>query len=199
MFLADSTYGNPYAPPVTDLPAPPIGAVDDAGIEAETIRWANLKHETSVRSIGLLYYLGAFSLLAMTVSSSIGLARVVGAHASAEAIGEAVGVAVVSLLFAVGSFFMGRGLRNLKRWARIPVCILQGFGLLGFPGGTLLSVYILYLLLGKKGRIVFSDGYQEVIRRTPHIKYKTSIVVWVLLAILLLTLVAVFVIPSLGL
>jgi hypothetical protein len=35
---------------------------------------------------------------------------------------------------------------------------------------------------------VFSDEYQAVIRQTPHIKYRTSIVVWICFGLLLLLL-----------
>jgi len=33
--------------------------------------------------------------------------------------------------------------------------------------------------------MVFSEEYREVIAQTPHIKYKTSTIVWILLFILL--------------
>jgi hypothetical protein len=46
--------------------------------------------------------------------------------------------------------------------------------------------YILYLLFSKKGATVFSEEYQRVIAATPEIKYRTSIVIWILLALLLL-------------
>jgi len=34
--------------------------------------------------------------------------------------------------------------------------------------------------------MVFSEEYRAVIEQTPHIKYRTSIVVWVLLGLVLL-------------
>jgi len=61
-------------------------------------------------------------------------------------------------------------------------------GLLGFPIGTLISVYILYLLFSQKGADVCSPQYQAVIAATPHIRYRTSKIV-----IGLLVLVAVLV------
>ena len=64
--------------------------------------------------------------------------------------------------------------------------VLSAIGLLGFPIGTLISAYFLYLLVSEKGKVVFSDEYKEVIRKTPHIRYKTSIVVWIFLGLLLL-------------
>ena len=85
------------------------------------------------------------------------------------------------------------GLRQLRSWARIVSGVLSGIGLLGFPLGTLLNGYILYLLFSKKGTMVFSDEYKRVIELTPGIKYRTSIVVWIFLGLLLVLLgVAVF-------
>jgi hypothetical protein len=74
----------------------------------------------------------------------------------------------------------------LRKWARIPTGILSGLGLLGFPLGTLINGYILYLIFSQKGKTVFSEEYQAVIEQTPHIKYRTSILVWILLGLVLL-------------
>jgi hypothetical protein len=41
-------------------------------------------------------------------------------------------------------------------------------------------------VLSRKGVVVFSDEYKAVIEATPEIRYKTSIVVWIFLAILLI-------------
>jgi hypothetical protein len=62
--------------------------------------------------------------------------------------------------------------------------VLSCFGLLGFPIGTLISAYFLYLLSSQKGVYIFSPEYARVIAATPHIKYKTSIIGWILLGIL---------------
>ena len=37
--------------------------------------------------------------------------------------------------------------------------------------------------------MVFSDEYRAVIEQTPHIKYRTSIIVWIVLGLLLLLIV----------
>jgi hypothetical protein len=42
----------------------------------------------------------------------------------------------------------------------------------GFFG--LIMGYMLYLLLSKKGSMVFSPEYKLIIERTPHLRYKTS-------------------------
>jgi hypothetical protein len=62
--------------------------------------------------------------------------------------------------------------------------VLSGLGLLGFPIGTAINAYILYLFLSKKGRTIFAPEYQAVIAATPEVKYRTSILVWIFLALL---------------
>ena len=74
----------------------------------------------------------------------------------------------------------------MKKSARVPTGILSGIGLLGFPLGTIINGYILYLVFSQKGTTVFSDEYHAVIAQTPHIKYRTSIVVWILVGLVLL-------------
>ena len=143
---------------------------------ADEVRRQFLKHEASVKSIGYLYYLGAFALIV------IGSAGLVGAGAAG--LGANMISSIFLVLLGIGQFFVGTGLHKLKGWARIPTIILSGIGLIGFPIGTIINAYILYLVLSKKGKMVFSDEYRAVIEQTPHIKYRTSIVVWIFLALL---------------
>jgi hypothetical protein len=161
---------NPYAAPAA--------RVEDVGqdSEAERIRWAHISHEASIKAVGLLDYLGGGMVTLSGLVMLIGAAKDPG------------GAAVMMLLFvAIGAavIFVGWGVRALKPWARIASCILSAIGLLGFPLGTIINGYILYLLLSKKGNTVFSPEYQAVVAATPHVKYKTSIVVWICLALIL--------------
>ena len=48
----------------------------------------------------------------------------------------------------------------------------------------IIPAYILYLLLSSKGAMVFSTEYKEIIARTPHVKYRTSCIVWGALIVL---------------
>ena len=151
---------------------------------AEEMRKLHISHEASVKSVGILYYLGGAVMLfgglgmaASSLSSSKGL--------------ESIPVAVFLFVLGGAYIWVGYGVRRLRRWARITAGILAGIGLLGFPLGTIINAYILYLICSKKGATVFSPEYQEVIRQTPHIKYQTSIVMWILLGILLLVIVAI--------
>jgi hypothetical protein len=87
-------------------------------------------------------------------------------------------------VLGVGTLYAGWGVRALRAWGRILGGVLSAIGLLGFPIGTLINGYILYLFLSKKGRTIFSPGYQDVIGATPDIKYRTSVVVWIFLVLL---------------
>jgi len=161
---------NPYAAPaarVDDVAAHPA---------AEAIRRAHITHEASIKAVGILYYLGGTLMTIIAVASLIGAPR-----------NDPGAAAIMLLLVAIGvaQFFAGWGVRALRRWGRIAGCVLSAIGLLGFPIGTLINAYVLYLFLSKKGRTIFSPEYQDVIAATPHVKQKTSIVVWIILALLL--------------
>jgi hypothetical protein len=101
----------------------------------------------------------------------------------------ALGAALFLLTVGGLQLWVGLGLRKLRPWTRIAAGILSGIGLIAFPLGTLINGYILYLLFSKKGSTVFSADYQRVIADTPHIKYRTSILVWIVLGLLVLVVV----------
>jgi hypothetical protein len=136
-----------------------------------------------VKSIGTLYLLGAFLLVLIGLSTAV----------TSLAVGElSFGLLVGATYAALGMLqgFVGYGVRRLQRWARIGAIIFSVMGLLALPIGTLISAYFLYLLLSEKGRIVFSDEYQRVIEQTPHMRYKTSLVVWIVLVLIVLAIAA---------
>lgn len=158
---------------------------------SEQIRQEHIKHEASVKSIGLLYFLSAgFLILSGTIAVT-----------SARGVAESVAAALVLLAFAAGFITVGIGLSRLKPWARIAGAIFSGLSLFictpvallargagGVAFGAIINAYALYLLLSRKGKTVFSDGYKQVIQDTPHIKYRTSILVWIVGGLVLLIL-----------
>jgi hypothetical protein len=146
------------------------GVVDN---ELQQIRKAHISHEASVKSVGLLYLLGA----ALMLLGCLGVIFTPG--------GDGFFVGLFAALFGVAQLWLGIGLRRLKPWARIGSGILSGLGLLAIPIGTIINAYILYLLFSKKGATVFSEDYQRVVAATPEIKYRTSIVIWIAVALLL--------------
>lgn len=144
---------------------------------ADDIRKQYLKHEASIKSVGFLYFLGGIGVC---------IAGTAGMLAPSPRAGRGA-VVLTFILFGlgIGQFCVGYGLRGLKPWARVPSGILSGLGLLAVPVGTLINAYILYLIFSKKGKMVFSDEYHDIIRQTPHINYRTSIVIWFVLVLLL--------------
>jgi hypothetical protein len=163
-----------------------------SGSAAEDVRNEYLKHEASVKSIGLLYYLGAVGFFLAGLG---GMMVALSKSSGPEAMGRAVGSGAFLLLIGILQFWIGRGLRRLNRQARIPTGILSGLGLLAIPIGTIINAYILYLIFSAKGKMVFSDEYKDVIAQTPHIKYRTSILVWILLGLIVLIIGAALILP----
>ena len=173
---------NPYAPPKAQVE----DVVPFAG-EADAIRREHIQREAAVRSIGILYYLVGGGLL-------LGAVIFVGGFAGRGSTGGGVPIAVLGVIFlafGLGLIFAGRGIRNLRPWARIVAIVLAILGLLRPPTGTVINIYILYLLFSEKGRRIFESDYPETIAATPDVKSRTSIVVWVFLGILVLVLLAV--------
>lgn len=101
-------------------------------------------------------------------------------------LGFIIGLFLFAVCVGIFQLMVGLGMRKVKPWVKIPATILAVLGMLNVPVGTLLSLYILYLLHSSKGKIVLAESYQQVIAQTPEIKYKTSIIVKVLVVILLL-------------
>ena len=170
---------NPYASPsaAAAAVAPPS--------EVEAIRNQYLNHEASVKSIGTLYMLGAIFLVPISLFMIIGglTGNFAGEVVAENAVMIVIGVLYLGLGIAQGVTAIG--LRKLQPWARIVASIFSVIGLSGIPVGTLICAYFLYLLLSKKGSFVFSEEYKRVIEATPHIKYRTPIIVIILLALLL--------------
>ncbi len=180
---------NPYAPTV-DVGA----AVDESDVEV--FRNHYLKHEASIKSLGLLYLIpGGFLLVGGVVALALALISLVTAGAGFQTADQVAGLLIgICLYGGLGTLYCytGIGLRRFWPSARIIGSIFSVLGLLAVPIGTLISGYFLYLLVSEKGRIVFSEPYQEAIRQTPHIKYKTPLLVKVLAGILLLLIFVLF-------
>ena len=180
---------NPYAPPKA--------AVEDVVAfsgEAEEIRREHIQREAAIRSIGILYYIGGVALCVVALAALAGSnAGLVGMGVKGKAPLGFMGVFL--LAFAVGALFVGRGLRKLRPWARIASIVMSILGLLNPPTGTLVNIYILYLLFSEKGRRIFESDYPEIVAATPDVKARTSIVVWVFVGLLVVALLAAVLVP----
>ncbi len=173
-------YYNPYAEPEV---AP--NQVDLLGLssEASIIRQNHISHEASVKSISLLYFIGATIFVILSLLLLGGLAS---QSQSASEVLLRLSLAGLAMGFGVMEGYAAWLIRRLQPLGRILGTVVAAFGLLGFPMGTLISAYILYLLWSRKGNVVFSEDYKTVIAQTPHIKYRTSIVVWVVFGLLVM-------------
>ena len=174
-----SAAANPYAPPRAH-----VDDVAQANSEAEEIRQEHIKHEASIRSIGILYYLSGGMLTVLAVVLAAGLF-------ASKSDPLMVGLTLLYLVLGALMLFVARGVRKLRSWARTTTIVLAAIGLLGFPVGTLINGYILYLMLSAKGKRIFEDDYKDIIAATPHVKYRTSIIVWIVLGILLLAILGI--------
>ena len=171
-----SLAANPYAPPRTY-----VNDVVSAGSHADSIRQEHIKHEASIRSVGTLYYLSGALLLVVMV------ALMAGARGAIEGPFGVFGAVLLGVYGGMGalSIAVGHGLRSLRPWARTACIVVSIIGLLGIPLGTLINAYILYLMLSAKGKRIFEPDYLAIVEATPLIKYRTSVVVWVFVGLLL--------------
>lgn len=176
---------NPFQAPQTEGAV----AVELVGedVDAESVRRMYIKHEQAVRSVSLLYYVAAF----FTGVGGVGMLIVMGtvaAEGGPEADGFLVVISAVNVGLSVLCVLGGNWLRRLDRRARPLVGVLSGIGLIHIPIGTLINGYILYLLFSKKGKVVFSPEYKEIIRQTPFIRPGMSGLIIAVLCVLIVLL-----------
>lgn len=171
---------NPYQAPTARVEDPV-----ETGVEAE--RTAHLRHEARLRSVGILYWLGAAAVVVM-----IGVSLATTSVRNPEGWTMTGGV-VLGALLAAG---VGWGYWSLSPWVRWPGTVFSALGLLAIPIGPIIHGYFLYLLWCAKGRRVLSPGYVQVRRQTPHLRYQRTIGDWVALIVIVgvpLALLAMFV------
>lgn len=182
---SSSLEANPFAAPqATD------SVVVDADLtDAEAIRKEHLNRESSIRTLGLLSYIGAILLIPVSLIQGAGALGLGAENANVPLI-----LCGIFLVLGVLSVALGRGFRTLSGWARPTGIVLQSLGLLSSvltinPVGILINSYILWLLTGEKGKFVFSREYRAIREATPHVRKKTSIVIWIFLGLVLFVIV----------
>lgn len=166
---------NPYAAPSADTY---IVGYEGSLAEAEQTRNELIKHEASVKSIGSLFLLGALLCLLSAVVNGFTLFLERSLAGSEPAYSPLVLISV--LAFGGLYFWIGRGLRRLDGRVRVVAIVFSAFGLLGFPIGTAISAYFIYLLASAKGKQVMSEEYQAIVAATPHIRYRSP---WLIVAL----------------
>lgn len=177
---------NPYQAPEI------LETANDLTTDAEQIRSAHIKHEASVKSVGSLYIIGSVFIVIACLIVFLGAFFGNTLSISEDAI------FIVLLPLGISQFVVGLNIMKLKSWVKLPVAIFSIVGLLGFPLGTLINIYILYLFFCAKGGVVLSNDYKAVIEQTPHIKYKTSKVIWIILGLFILFILGIIVLITMG-
>ena len=190
---------NPYAPSGSSYGDASLDANFDLS-QAELIRKSHLSHEANIQGFGCLYTLGGIlGILGAISYVGIGIFVMAGGVVPKELEFMVFGaggdrlvsgglttlVGVIFLAIAVAQLFAGRSMQTLNPSGKILAIVVAAIGMLQFPCGTLISGYLLYLLVSAKGRTVYSSAYKEVMQATPHIRYRTSIIVWIFLFILI--------------
>lgn len=187
----DGHVENPYAPPSADLRKVAVPMED-----AEIVRAEHIAHESSVKSCGCLL-VGIGVLMGALAILGSGLAVVAWTKGQGlEALEEDGFTLSGIVLFAVMAWLLswgGRGMQSLQGFGKVGLTLVGLVWLLGFPFGTLAGLYLLYLLHSRKGRMVLSEPYRDVVELTPGTVYETPGYLWILLmgAILVVVLIMV--------
>ncbi|MBK9364712.1 MAG: hypothetical protein IPN01_00085 [Deltaproteobacteria bacterium] len=189
---------NPYAPPAADRGevTPPPEPEMEGGMtlaEAEALRRRHLTHEARLQSVGTLMLLGALNLVTGPLLVLLGIFAVIGVAMNLDteegALGGAAVFGVLGLMltgFGALSLRGGRGLRRLDPQHLTLYTVLVLLWLLSCSIFSLLGLWALVLLHAPAGKIVLSPEYAEARRLTPHIRFKTSVVTWIVLGLLVL-------------
>ena len=189
---------NPYAPPAADRGemTPPPEPEMEGGMtlaEAEALRRRHLTHEARLQSVGTMMLVGALNLLTGPFFLLMGIFAVIGVAMNPDteegALGGAAVFGVLGLMFTgFGALSLrgGRGLRRLDPQHLTLYTVLVLLWLLSCSIFSLLGLWALVLLHSPAGKIVLSPEYAEARRLTPHIQYKTSVVTWIVLLLLVL-------------
>jgi hypothetical protein len=155
--------------------------------DLEAIRRKHLNRETNIKAVGFLAALGGIGCLLKGVSD----------------LTVAVVPAVVLIAMGSGMLFAGARMRKLEPLGRTIYTVVAAVGVVGQfvdfaqtkQGSSLMGVGItlafLSLVWRGDAQVVFSDHYRTVVvPATPHVKYKTPVWIWVLVALLGLALAA---------
>lgn len=116
---------------------------------------------SQVKIVGWTYIiLGIFGTLAALCTSAIILGGgLISADETAISITAIIALIVVgsSIVISIPGIITGIGLLKLKRWARILAMILAIFSLPAFPLGTLVGIYVLYVMFDSNTVMLFDN------------------------------------------
>lgn len=116
--------------------------------------------DTHVKILGFLYIIAGAILvvLGLMLFGIIGGSGLISGDRQAMLVTGIVGtaLAVFFVILSIPSIIAGIGLLKHREWARILTIILGVFHLFGFPIGTALGVYTLYVLLNDQTKPLFA-------------------------------------------
>ncbi|MEZ6117951.1 MAG: hypothetical protein R3C28_15460 [Pirellulaceae bacterium] len=168
----DNELENPFASPLVD----DIVATNAAETPDEQIRRKYVRHEVSLKAIG-----GAIALAAAVAAPICVLAAIRTLWQCDVFSDDFLMFATffpIIVAFCIWQIAAGMGLRKLKNNPRIAAGFFSVLWMWAFPLGTLLGIFFLCMLLSPKSVFVCSDEYQRIIAATPHIKVRTSPLMW---------------------
>ena len=117
--------------------------------------------------IGLLHmaFGGVLVLAALIVALAVGGGGLISMDATAITVTTIVWVSVGTflLLLALPGIAGGYGLIKYKPWAKVIILILAALNLPNIPFGTLLSVYIFWVLFHKDTDLLFQQAAEDVV------------------------------------
>lgn len=147
---------NPYAPPEANLAHE---------TEAERIRKAHLATETNIRTSGGVYLFVGFLV------GIAGLIRMV--TLQPETLMDW-GIAFLQFFLGVAFALTGYWLRQFSASTRVSATLLSILSLALIPLGTIVGIYTLYNIHSKRGKLIFTPEYQDILDATPHISRLSS-------------------------
>jgi hypothetical protein len=116
--------------------------------------------DTHIKVLGFIYIIAGVILvvLGLFLFGILGGAGLLSQDKQAFLITGFIGTALAVFFFvlSVPSIIAGIGLLKRREWARILTIILGIFHLFGFPIGTAIGVYTLYVLFNDQAKALFS-------------------------------------------
>ena len=135
--------------------------------------------------IGGIILVGPCSMIGFTYAANQGLA------------GHLLAVAFLLPAFlGITQLVVGFQLQSFRPSTRIWAIVFCSLWLFFVPIGTIFGSACLWYLARPAAKYVFTPEYLEVIRRTPHVKFRTSSLSWAILAIVLLAIMGLLVAVS---
>lgn len=117
--------------------------------------------DTHVKILGVIYIVGGalMALLGLMLFGILtGSGLISGDHTAMLTTGiVGTALAVFFCLLALPSVIAGIGLLKFRNWARVLAIVLGVLHLFGFPIGTAIGVYTLYVLLNDKTAPLFAQ------------------------------------------